>query len=119
VSQRPLVFVSGLTVGDYLLWNWSLGGNHDVLALVAGLTLPPLAVATLWLLALTIARLIARTASRPAAHAGRRAVRGASSAKARRRTRARRRTAPAVATRADAPQPVSASSDRPPRKLAA
>jgi len=34
VSARPLVFVSGLTVGDYLLWNWSLSGNHDVLALV-------------------------------------------------------------------------------------
>ena len=43
MSRRPLVFVSGLTVGDYLLWNWSLNGNHDVLALVSGLTLPPLA----------------------------------------------------------------------------
>jgi hypothetical protein len=65
VSHRPLVFVSGLTVGDYLLWNWSLNGNHDVLALVSGLTLPPLAVAGLWLLALSVARLIATSASRP------------------------------------------------------
>jgi hypothetical protein len=65
VSHRPLVFVSGLTVGDYLLWNWSLNGNHDVLALVSGLTLPPLAVAGLWLLALSLARLIARHTSRP------------------------------------------------------
>jgi hypothetical protein len=37
VSHRPLVFVSGLTVGDYLLWNWSLNGSHDVVALVSGL----------------------------------------------------------------------------------
>jgi hypothetical protein len=65
VSYRPLVFVTGLTVGDYLLWNWSLNGNHDVLALVSGLTLPPLAVACLWLLAMSVARLIAATARRP------------------------------------------------------
>ena len=41
----------GSPLGDYLLWNWSLNGNHDVLALVSGLTLPPLALACLWLLA--------------------------------------------------------------------
>jgi hypothetical protein len=62
VSYRPLVFVSGLTVGDFLLWNWSLHGNHDVLALIAGLTLPPLAVASMWLLAVTLARAIAHHA---------------------------------------------------------
>ena len=45
VSHRPLAIVSGLTIGDYLLWNWSLNANHDVLALVSGLTLPPLAIA--------------------------------------------------------------------------
>ncbi len=67
MSHRPLVFVSGLTVGDYLLWNWSLNNGHDVLALVSGLTLPPLAVGCLWLLALSLARLIAYTARRPAA----------------------------------------------------
>ena len=60
VSHRPLAIVSGLTIGDYLLWNWSLNANHDVLALVSGLTLPPLAIACAWLLALTVARLIAR-----------------------------------------------------------
>jgi hypothetical protein len=65
VSHRSLLFVTGLTVGDYLLWNWSLNGNHDVLALVSGLTLPPLAVACLWLLAMSVARLIARSARRP------------------------------------------------------
>lgn len=71
MSQRPLVFVIGLTVGDYLLWNWSLNGNHTVLALVAGLTLPPLAVACLWLLTMSAARLIARSARRSPARARR------------------------------------------------
>jgi hypothetical protein len=64
VSHRPLVLVSGLTVGDYLLWSWSLSGNHEVLALVSGLTLPPLAVACVWLLVLSTARLIAHLARR-------------------------------------------------------
>ncbi len=50
-----------LAAGDYLLWNWSLQGNHDVLALVSGLTLPPLAIALVWLLALAAARLLAST----------------------------------------------------------
>jgi hypothetical protein len=75
VSHRPLVFVSGLTVGDYLLWNWSLNGSHDVLALVSGLTLPPLAVACHGLLALSVGRVIAsraRRSSSPAMNAGRR-----------------------------------------------
>jgi hypothetical protein len=71
VPFRPLVFLSGLTAGDYLLWNWSLNANHDVLALVSGLTLPPLALAVLWLLAVAVARVIAGTAS-PAARAERR-----------------------------------------------
>ena len=71
MSSRPLVFVFGLTVGDYLLWNWSLNGNHDVFALVSGLTLPPLAVACLWLLALSVARLIARSARRQAGRVAR------------------------------------------------
>lgn len=63
--RRPLVFVSGLTLGDYLLWNWSLNGNHDVIALIAGLTLPPLAVVLLWMLVLTCARLLGYAARRP------------------------------------------------------
>jgi hypothetical protein len=51
-------------LGDYLLWNWSLNNNHAVLELVSGLTLPPLAVAWLWLLVLTLARLIAHGTGR-------------------------------------------------------
>jgi len=65
VLHRPLALLSGLTLGDYLLWNWSLngplGGERDVLALLSGLTLPPLAIACLVLLALNLARLMARS----------------------------------------------------------
>jgi hypothetical protein len=68
VFRRPLAVLSGLTLGDYLLWNWSLNGsldgNRDVLALVSGLTLPPLAIACLWLLMLSIVRMIARSTRR-------------------------------------------------------
>jgi hypothetical protein len=64
VSFRPLAFVSGLMLGDYLLWNWSLNANHDVLALVSGLTLPPLTLAFAWMLGLTLIRLIGRSARR-------------------------------------------------------
>ncbi len=64
MSHRPLALVSGLTLGDYLLWNWSLERNHEVVALVSGLTLPPLAVASVWLLALNLALLIARSGRR-------------------------------------------------------
>jgi hypothetical protein len=64
VSFRPLAFVSGLTLGDFILWHWSLNANHDVLALVSGLTLPPIALVGLWLLALNILRLLGRSARR-------------------------------------------------------
>ncbi|HWX97116.1 MAG TPA: hypothetical protein VNZ01_09730 [Solirubrobacteraceae bacterium] len=64
MSYRPLAFVSGLTLGDYLLWNWSLNANHDVIALVSGLTLPPLVLAFAWMLALTLVRLIGSSARR-------------------------------------------------------
>ncbi len=65
MPHRPLALVSLLAVGDYTLWNWSLGSNHDVLALVSGLTLPPLALAWLWLLALTLGHVIAHLRRRP------------------------------------------------------
>ena len=62
MHHRPLALVSVLAGGDYLLWNWSLQGSHDVLALVSGLTLTPLAIALLWLLVLNGARLLGRIA---------------------------------------------------------
>jgi hypothetical protein len=80
-----LAIVSGLTIGDYLLWNWSLNGGHDVLALVSGLTLPPLAAAFLWLIALTGARVLART-RRPGARKATRAARPVTTATKARRT---------------------------------
>ena len=61
MSARPLALVLGLTAGDYLVWNWSLSGNHDVPALVSGLTLPPLVAAAVLLLATTALRLLARS----------------------------------------------------------
>ena len=76
MSHRPLALVSGLTVGDYLLWNWSLNHSHDVLALIAGLTLLPLGAAWVWLLTLGLARLLARSARRGSSISARR--RGAS-----------------------------------------
>jgi membrane protein implicated in regulation of membrane protease activity len=109
VSHRPLVFLSGLTLGDYLLWSWSLDGNHDVIALVAGLTLPPLAVACIWLLALSVARVLASTARRP-----RRQLRP-------HRTGQRRKARLSAATAAAASEAstATAAADRPSRKLAA
>ncbi|HEX3511358.1 MAG TPA: hypothetical protein VHT27_09705 [Solirubrobacteraceae bacterium] len=66
MSYRPLVLVSGLTFGDYLLWHWSLTGNHDVIALVSGLSLPPLVVALVWLLVSTAMRHVMGRARPPA-----------------------------------------------------
>ena len=77
VTYRPLAIVSGLTLGDYLLWDWSLKNNHDVLAVVAGLTLPPLALAWLWLIAVTLVRLTARTTRRSSQRAAGRRARSA------------------------------------------
>jgi hypothetical protein len=66
VPYRPLrprlAAVALLALGDYLLWNWSLGANHDVLALVCGVTLVPLLIALAWLLVVAAVRLLARIA---------------------------------------------------------
>jgi hypothetical protein len=59
---RPLAVVLVLAGADYLLWNWSLSHSHDILALVAGMTLPPLLIALAWLLVVGSGRLIAHTA---------------------------------------------------------
>ena len=95
MSHRPLVLVSGVTVGDYLVWNWSLNGNHDAIALASGLTLPPLALVAFWLLAVAAARVLGRVTRRaPARPAGRRRQsRGYAEQAARRRAAATSATA--------------------------
>jgi hypothetical protein len=78
VSRRPPVFVIGLTVGDYLLWNWSLNAGHDVLALISGLTLPPLVLMSAWVLVMGAiaagARIARRARTPPAAQPMRRSA---------------------------------------------
>jgi len=65
MSYVPLASFAGLTLGDYGLWKWSLAGNHQVLAVVFGLTLPVLAVAFLWVLVLGAMRLLSSATRRP------------------------------------------------------
>jgi hypothetical protein len=120
VSHRPLVFVSGLTVADYMLWNWSLNSNHDVLALVSGLTLPPLAVGWVWLLALTVVSAIARSAWRPAARTRIRSIRRAKATAARKQQQRSDGGATAAASMALEEGPAaSAAAGASSRKLAA
>lgn len=113
MSHRPLVFFSGLTVADSLLWNWSLNSNHDVLALVSGLTLPPLAVASVWLLSLTVARMLARLATRPTRRTVGRTI-GAG-----RRTRRRRQPTGGRGAAREEPAAAGTASGASSRKLAA
>ncbi len=58
VRFRALAFLLVLTVADYLLWNWSIANGHDILSLVAGLTLLPLGTVSIAQLALAAARLM-------------------------------------------------------------
>ena len=107
--RRPLAVLLGLTVSDYLLWTWSLSGplsgERDVLALVSGLTLPPLAIACLWLLAVSVARSIGRSAGRPRVRT--RAERA--TANAERQGREYRSGPAAGLTHGDGPAPTTAS----------
>jgi hypothetical protein len=66
----PLLLV--LTAGDYALWAWSIAEGHDVVSLVAGLTLLPSAAACLAMLAVGAARLLGMALERPSARAGER-----------------------------------------------
>jgi hypothetical protein len=116
--------VSGLTIGDYLLWNWSLNGNHDVLALVSGLTLPPLAIVVLWLLAVTVARLLARTGrdvgtGRRMSRERRLRRRSIRPAQSRSGARSRRAGAAQPVSRSESPPVSSPTPSRPSRKIAA
>jgi hypothetical protein len=123
VSHRPLVLLSGLTVGDYLLWNWSVGGNHLVLALVSGLTLVPLAGFCLLRLTLTLPRLLASSTRLAHELTARARERRASSSRARRRPRShprpRPRHAPSRAMPAGEPPTSTTSAGTSSSKLAA
>ncbi len=130
VSRRPLVTVPALTLGDLLLWHWSLTAPHTVLAIVAGLTLPPLLVASMWLVGLACVRLLARGVRAPLTHVSR-----TRSGRSRSRAAAPGTTAAVASAAANpAPRPTTARSsaaqpaqvpvasgdrERPPRKLAA
>jgi hypothetical protein len=123
VSHRPLALLSGLTLGDYLLWNWSLSANRGVLALVSGLSLPPLALICLSLLVVNLSRLLARSAHRVrvAADDRRRTVRARSrrASDSRARTSGARTSATAGGPPGQAPAPVASSPAPSPGKLAA
>jgi hypothetical protein len=64
VLYRRLIFVALLSGCDYLLWDWSLAGNHSGEAIVSGLTLPVLLAVLVWLTVLTLARAIGSSRSR-------------------------------------------------------
>jgi hypothetical protein len=59
VRLRALVFLLVLTAADYLLWNWSIASGRDIMSLVAGLTLLPLAAVSFGQLVLAGGRLLA------------------------------------------------------------
>jgi hypothetical protein len=64
VRPRALLSLLVLTAGDYLLWQWSIAGSHDVLSLLAGFTLVPLLAVSAWRLALVGAGLLSRVIGR-------------------------------------------------------
>jgi hypothetical protein len=84
VRLRALPLLLALTAADYALWDWSIADGHDIVSLVSGLTLLPLAAAALAMLALGAARLVGFTLERlsgqrntgPAARHGRAAKHG-------------------------------------------
>jgi hypothetical protein len=120
VSHRPLATVCALTIGDYLLWNWSLNANHDVFALISGLTLPPLAIACVWLLALAAGRLLARRPGSRRARSRRATAAAAAGVPPRPRRPAPSARASVAAAPPAAPRRASASSSsRASRKIAA
>ena len=91
----PLALASGLSLGDYLAWNWSLAHGHQTLALLAGVTLPVALLALAWLVVVSLMRFSAgylRRSSAPGRFAGyarRRLGRGALTGYTRRRSPSR------------------------------
>src|SRR5260370_30088952 len=50
----PLVVVFALVAIDYGVWTWAIAGNHEVVALVAGLAMAPLVITLAWLAAVAL-----------------------------------------------------------------
>lgn len=90
----PLLVLTGI---DYALWDWSIADGHDIVSLVAGLTLLPLIAVSLGGLVLMAARLLGF-------------LFGSSSARARARVRTRTATATEHTTTAPATEQHSSSS---------
>lgn len=61
---RVLLLLLALTAGDYLLWQWSIAGSHDILSLLAGCTLVPLLAISAYRLVLAGAGLLSQAARR-------------------------------------------------------
>lgn len=115
MSHRSLLTISALTLGDFVLWHWSLGGDRDVVALVSGLTLLPLLAITLWGLAVNVLRLLARGAHESAVQLKTRTARRVHAHSARGRRETARSSAPSPARRPG----VTAASAETKRKIAA
>ncbi len=98
---RALAFLLVLTVADYMLWNWSIAGGHDIVSLVAGLTLLPLGTVSIAQLVLGAARIMGLLLGRPS-HSAR-----------------ARRTAREIAAAEHARQASAVESDPPSSRLAA
>ncbi len=58
VRLRVLPLLLAVVAADYALWDWSIASGHDVVSLVAGLTLLPMAVIALGMLVVAGARLL-------------------------------------------------------------
>ncbi|MGA9313980.1 MAG: hypothetical protein WBV77_05050 [Solirubrobacteraceae bacterium] len=101
MRPRALAFLLVVTVADYMLWNWSIAGGHDIVSLVAGLTLLPLGTVSIAQLALGAARIMGLLLGRPS-HSAR-----------------TRRTAREIAATEHARQASAVESDPPSSRLAA
>jgi hypothetical protein len=113
MPSKRLALICGITLADYLLWNWSVGGNHDLLALVSGLTLPFLVLASAVLLLVSLARVISGSIRRPQRPLGRRRPGAGESPEHRARlsgnAAGRLRRAGRPATGPSSPEPASGS----------
>ena len=100
VRYRALALPLALTGGDYVLWNWSLASGHDIVALIAGVTLLPLVALSGGLVGVAALSLVARLARRSSTMA--RSMRVSPKTK----------TKPATADRAPQQSPERSSRDK-------